>query len=72
MPDTRKSRRTKIGRVSSNKMNKTVVVEGDKLSFDVEGGGDTYTVKVVVKGKELAGTFTGTNGAKGTIKGTRE
>jgi small subunit ribosomal protein S17 len=27
MPDTRKPRRTKIGRVASNKMNKTVVVE---------------------------------------------
>ena len=26
MPDTRKPRRTKIGRVASNKMNKTVVV----------------------------------------------
>ena len=27
MPDERKPRRTKVGRVSSNKMNKTVVVE---------------------------------------------
>ena len=27
MPDTRKPRRTKTGRVASNKMNKTVVVE---------------------------------------------
>jgi len=27
MPDTRKPRRTKIGRVASNKMQKTVVVE---------------------------------------------
>ena len=27
MPDTRKPRRTKIGRVASNKMNKTIVVE---------------------------------------------
>ena len=26
MPDTRKPRRTKVGRVTSNKMNKTVVV----------------------------------------------
>ena len=26
MPDTRKARRTKVGRVTSNKMNKTVVV----------------------------------------------
>src|SRR5437879_2009739 len=27
MPDTRKPRRTKTGRVASNKMNKTIVVE---------------------------------------------
>src|SRR5579864_1846545 len=32
MPDPRKARRTKIGRVSSNKMNKTVVVAVDLVT----------------------------------------
>ncbi len=32
MPDTRKPRRTKIGRVSSNKMEKTVVVAVDLVT----------------------------------------
>jgi small subunit ribosomal protein S17 len=32
MPDTRKQRRTKVGRVSSNKMNKTVVVAVDLVT----------------------------------------
>jgi small subunit ribosomal protein S17 len=31
MPDTRKPRRTKIGRVASNKMNKTIVVEVESV-----------------------------------------
>ena len=31
MPDTRKPRRTKIGRVASNKMQKTVVVEVESV-----------------------------------------
>ena len=31
MPDTRKPRRTKIGRVASNKMNKTVIVAVERL-----------------------------------------
>jgi small subunit ribosomal protein S17 len=32
MPDTRKPRRTKIGRVASNKMDKTVVVEVEMVT----------------------------------------
>jgi small subunit ribosomal protein S17 len=32
MPDTRKHRRTKVGRVSSNKMDKTVVVAVDMVT----------------------------------------
>jgi small subunit ribosomal protein S17 len=31
MPDTRKARRTKTGRVASNKMNKTIVVEVESV-----------------------------------------
>ena len=31
MPDPRKPRRTKIGRVASNKMNKTIVVEVESV-----------------------------------------
>jgi small subunit ribosomal protein S17 len=31
MPDTRKPRRTKTGRVASNKMNKTIVVEVESV-----------------------------------------
>ena len=31
MPDTRKPRRTKIGRVASNKMHKTIVVEVESV-----------------------------------------
>ncbi len=31
MPDTRKPRRTKVGRVASNKMSKTVVVEVESV-----------------------------------------
>ena len=31
MPDTRKPRRTKIGRVTSNKMQKTIVVEVESV-----------------------------------------
>ncbi len=51
---------------------KAVTVDGDKLSFEVDGDGVTYTVKAVVKEKQLDGTFTATNGEKGTIKGQRE
>src|SRR5215216_4696835 len=32
MPDSRKTRRTKIGRVASNKMDKTVVVEVEMVT----------------------------------------
>jgi small subunit ribosomal protein S17 len=32
MPDQRKARRTKVGRVASNKMNKTVVVEVEMVT----------------------------------------
>jgi hypothetical protein len=51
---------------------KSVAVDGDKLTFQVEAEDVVYTVKAVVKEKQLEGTFTATNGTTGTIKGQRE
>ncbi len=50
----------------------SVVVDGDKVSFEVGGDGVTYTVKAEVKGDRLEGTFTATDGVKGTVKGQRQ
>ena len=49
-----------------------VAVDGDKLTFQVPTADATYTVKAVVKGEQLEGTFTSTDGTKGTLKGQRE
>jgi hypothetical protein len=51
---------------------KAVTVEGDNLTFQVPTDDATYTVKAVVKGEQLEGTFTSTDGGKGTLKGQRE
>ncbi|MBY0507629.1 MAG: hypothetical protein K2X03_27190 [Bryobacteraceae bacterium] len=49
---------------------KGLAVDGDKLTFEVPTEEGTYTVKVVVKGDKLEGTFTA-GGVKGEVKGTR-
>ena len=51
---------------------KGVTVEGDRVSFQVPTGEGTYTVKAVVKGDRLDGTFTATDGSKGTLSGKRQ
>ena len=50
---------------------KAVVVEGDRLNFEVQTPDITFNVKAVVKGEQLEGTFTATDGSKGTIAGKR-
>ncbi len=51
---------------------KGVAVDGDNLTFQVPSEDGTYTVKAVVKGDTMEGTFTLGGGAKGTLKGKRQ
>lgn len=51
---------------------KGVAVDGDNLTFQVPSEDGNYTVKAVVKGDQLEGSFTLTNGSKGTLKGKRQ
>lgn len=51
---------------------KGVAVDGDNLTFQVPSEDGTYTVKAVVKGDQLEGTFTLSGGGKGTLKGKRQ
>ena len=51
---------------------KGVAVDGDNLTFEVPTEEGIYTVKAVVKGDQLEGTFTSTDGSKGTLKGKRQ
>lgn len=51
---------------------KGVAVDGDNLTFQVPSEDGTYTVKAVVKGDTMEGTFTLSGGAKGTLKGKRQ
>ena len=44
-----------------------VTLEGDKLTFDVYISGVTYTAELAVSGKEMTGSYEGTNGNSGTI-----
>ena len=51
---------------------KGVAVDGDNLTFQVPTEEGTYTVKAVVRGDQLEGTFNTTGGGKGTLKGKRQ
>ena len=51
---------------------KGVAVDGDNLTFQVPTEEGTYTVKAVVKGDQLEGTFATNSGGKGTLKGKRQ
>jgi DsbC/DsbD-like thiol-disulfide interchange protein len=51
---------------------KAVNVEGDKLTFEVATDEATYKVQAVVKGDKIEGTFTSTDGTKGTLQGQRQ
>lgn len=51
---------------------KAVAVDGDKITFEVPSEEGTYTVKAVVKGDTMEGTFARSGGVKGTLKGKRQ
>ena len=51
---------------------KGVTVDGDNLTFQVPSEEGTYTVKAVVKGDRLEGTFATSTGGKGTLSGKRK
>lgn len=51
---------------------KGVVVDGDKVTFEVPTDDATYKVQAVVKGNQIEGTFAASNGTKGTLKGQRQ
>jgi len=51
---------------------KAVAVEGDKITFQVPTEEGTYTVKASIKGDQMDGIFTATDGTKGTLTGKRQ